>query len=390
MIKPRIIWAFCFMGALLFFLFWESWVSLAALVVVIVVPLVLLVVNQLTANKLALSFAVPSLGEKNRELNGALLVSNQSLIPHAPLTCKLRCENLLTGEILCPQVMFPSGAKSNQEVAFSLESKFCGNIKVSLEQPKVYDPFGLWGNKLSEDPKGSICVLPQTFAPHLVVLQNMSKDIDADEYSQEKPGADPSETFAIRDYLPGDSLRRIHWKLSWKYDNLIVREPGLPVEHSFLVLLETSLSSDSAKQEPQVLDTIIEITVSLCQTMLEEEITFDIAWYDHDEQALVSRHINDTDDLSGLLGKLMSARSMPNDLNATERYSEKYGEASFEHVIYISPYLTEGIYSFAGEGRATAIICQSTAEVSLVDDGNMMTYYCSPETYVRELAYLEI
>ena len=35
--------------------------------------------------------------------------------------------------------------------------------------------------------------------------------------------------------IPGDDLRRIHWKMTAKTDRLIVREPGLPLQRSLLV-----------------------------------------------------------------------------------------------------------------------------------------------------------
>ena len=36
--------------------------------------------------------------------------------------------------------------------------------------------------------------------------------------------AGPGEDYDLRDYRPGDPMRSIHWKLSSKWDELIVRE----------------------------------------------------------------------------------------------------------------------------------------------------------------------
>ena len=43
-------------------------------------------------------------------------------------------------------------------------------------------------------------------------------------YSGSRPGDDPGETFDIREYREGDSIRQIHWKLTGKMDRLIIRE----------------------------------------------------------------------------------------------------------------------------------------------------------------------
>ncbi len=63
--------------------------------------------------------------------------------------------------------------------------------------------------------------------------------MDSDEYSMRKAGYDPSETFAIREYQPGDRIRQIHWKLTEKFDSLMVRDYGLPIQNTVLLLLET-------------------------------------------------------------------------------------------------------------------------------------------------------
>lgn len=38
------------------------------------------------------------------------------------------------------------------------------------------------------------------------------------------PGDDPGETYDIREYRSGDSIRQIHWKLSGKLDDIMIRE----------------------------------------------------------------------------------------------------------------------------------------------------------------------
>ncbi|MDR2598978.1 MAG: DUF58 domain-containing protein [Oscillospiraceae bacterium] len=50
-----------------------------------------------------------------------------------------------------------------------------------------------------------------------------------------KPGGGYSEDHDMRKYLPGDPVKSIHWKLSAKYDSLIIREPLVPPNHSRLV-----------------------------------------------------------------------------------------------------------------------------------------------------------
>lgn len=49
---------------------------------------------------------------------------------------------------------------------------------------------------------------------------------------QNRKGSDASEMFDIRDYVPGDDIRTIHWKLSGKTDELIVRQASAPSHYN--------------------------------------------------------------------------------------------------------------------------------------------------------------
>ena len=52
-------------------------------------------------------------------------------------------------------------------------------------------------------------------------------------------GDDPGETYDIRSYMPGDNIRQIHWKLTGKLDDVMIREKSYPVDDTVLLLAES-------------------------------------------------------------------------------------------------------------------------------------------------------
>ena len=60
-------------------------------------------------------------------------------------------------------------------------------------------------------------------------------------YSGARPGDDPGETFDIREYQEGDSIRQIHWKLTGKLDKMMIRQRSFPVDDTVLILAEPFL-----------------------------------------------------------------------------------------------------------------------------------------------------
>ena len=81
--------------------------------------------------------------------------------------------------------------------------------------------------------------------------------MESDLYSTQKPGSDPSETFGLREYMPGDSLHSVHWKLSAKSGQWMVRQCSAPLSHSIVLLIEFFKPSDPSSTP---LDTLLDCT----------------------------------------------------------------------------------------------------------------------------------
>jgi hypothetical protein len=60
-----------------------------------------------------------------------------------------------------------------------------------------------------------------------------------------KPGGGYSELHDHRAYRPGDPVKDIHWKLSLKSDELVVREPLEPVHRRVILAVRTPRGAES-------------------------------------------------------------------------------------------------------------------------------------------------
>ena len=348
-----------------------------------------MVINRIVANKVEVILQATQISEKNERFICHLKVKNEQRFPLAPIHCRLKCENLLTGEARESVISFPLGGKEKDVIPFYLESQYCGSIRISIMYFKIYDVFGLWAVNVNCEEKAETIVLPLTFPLSLSVSTHMRKDVEAHEYSQNKAGSDPSETFAIREYHPGDNLHRIHWKLSAKFDELLIKEPGLPIQHSLLVLLETNFLGNLELQ-PDIKDTLIEIMLSTCQKMTEEQISYEVAWRDHENDRFFHSHVQNIEDLTGVTNKLLSARYQNNEINTLTSLTEINERSHFEHILYISSFLPEDISRFSTEILLTGIICTQNAEAISDKTNNLNLYYCSPANYETELSVLSI
>ena len=98
------------------------------------------------------------------------------------------------------------------------------------------DPFGIYQAELKHNAKLPITVLPPVVPlPPLWIRANG----DTGESSDRQRALEYAVSAAgVREYQPGDSLRRIHWRTSARRDELFVRLFDGPTTHSWWIVLD--------------------------------------------------------------------------------------------------------------------------------------------------------
>ena len=118
----------------------------------------------------------------------------------------------------------------------------------------------------------------------------------ADDGTSNRRGEDRSEVYQLREYRPGDDIRQIHWKLSSKLDRMIVRDPGLPLERSVLLLWERRGTPAAQESDallvfwdkrtggnPQQMDALAEVVSSAGMALLQSGVPYTLCWTDRDD-----------------------------------------------------------------------------------------------------------
>lgn len=168
-----------------------------------------------------------------------IYLENRSILPISYARVKLyvhRSGRKKTRKVNLTTAIAP---RSSQTVDIELRSMRCELITLKLKRVLITDYFHILEVSRKNPVISQIVVLP-----HLPVKDMMDEmfsqvsNSDACLYSADKPGDDPSEVFAIREYKPGDKMRNIHWKLTTKYDSFMVKENSFPVSREDTVLID--------------------------------------------------------------------------------------------------------------------------------------------------------
>lgn len=327
-----------------------SGAALGLLAALVLLPLCCLPVNLILARRVKLSVRMPVNGRKGETAEAELIMQNPTRLPGC-LVCRVRAENQLNGQRAVYRLSRGIVPKCGGSMPLAISSRYCGRLRLTVEDARLYDCFGLIGIRLSTDAHGAVVIQPETFPQNLLVTPAQAYVQDNEDFANDRPGQDLSEVFQIRDYVPGDSQRQIHWKLSHKYDRLIVKDPSLPITRSAAVFWERAEDDPT----PERTDAQAEIVVSVCRNLLAQSVQFTVGWNDAAGQC-VWMQVRELDDLIGILPRLLTA-SPTRGLSGAALLRQSTPAGAYSHLIYIAARRNEAVDDLSALGRLTALIC---------------------------------
>ncbi|MDF1493219.1 DUF58 domain-containing protein [Caproiciproducens sp. CPB-2] len=326
-------------AAILFFIFFKEYLAFFTLVLILILPffswLFLVLAVRKTTAELAAQNVTPY---KNQEFSLYITLKSASAFPLLRAKLHFSCVNSLSGERQEQTLFTPVNARSEQTAEYRMQSRYCGRITVKLTQLQYYDPLGIFQISRKPDLRAECFIAPRVHPVDSSIDMTAAAGTESNTYSEEKPGDDPSEIFDVRAFRSGDRLRSIHWKLSSKLDELMVKEFSLPVDSGIRVLLEL-LAPDM-----ETLDALMETAASLSHFFTENRIIHRIEWYGKEEDRLYTSLIQSDEDLASLLNSLLSAQSYREEPYVLKSRSKTEQDAgSFSHAVYITGKLTEAL-----------------------------------------------
>ena len=198
---------------------WLSWVLLLTVLTLPVLSLLVSLSGMLTTR---ITLLAPRHVQISAEAE--VLADVQTKGPKMPTDIRLTAMHPLTGE----QISLRPGD--------SLPTEHCGALLITAKRARCFDLLGLWRRRVRNISTAKLFVLPSPVQEEL--SQSLEQQLAVSW--RPKPGGGFSEQHEMREYRPGDNLNQIHWKLSAKTGDLIIREPMEPLGNHLLLTMDLS------------------------------------------------------------------------------------------------------------------------------------------------------
>lgn len=377
-IKAFISWVFVAVLLLLVLFFRDSKVALCALVFWIFFPIVSTILNLFLKKKIHVHIELNESTGKGQEEEVRLTLTNQGWLSPLHIYVRVKVENTLTKECISKELVFPVVSKKSATESFFIRTDHCGYLKITVTDIILLDWIGFVAIRCHKNEiyaKGQTVVLPDTFVPQVILDPATCYDSEAQEWSPYRKGNDQTETHALRDYVPGDSLRQIHWKLSSKRGELIVRELSMPETKTLLVFWNRKCQGSAEE-----MDAMAESVASIMQALWENGEAYTLGWAQDEEVSFVP--VGTEEELQQAIALMLKG----------EFIAEENVQNDYAKIIYFGMAEEElpEIVAMRKEAVITEVLCSHDKEnVKISADGNNTIVY-NAKTYREDLGRVEL
>lgn len=289
----------------------------------------------LTKRKTSIAISV-----KNSTVNGEPIkllfdMENKSIIPAFMIRARINVVNMNFGLESQATKCFSLCGRSKKQFEFEMKCEYCGKYLINVEYVKIYDFFGIFSSKLCQKKAFETCMYPRYYNVDSI-SQVMRTNYEKEKYFSHRKGHILSEILQYREYQKGDSLKLINWKLSNKYDQLVVREFDTPTDNQLLIIFDT-FEGDRAYK-----NIVYSVLTSVSITYAQNNISHYISWYNPVKKIIENNSIERYEDVFRNIKNVFETETEEDHISIgylmENRIIDKYAK-----VIYITNKIADGL-----------------------------------------------
>ncbi len=170
-----------------------------------------------------------------------------------------------------------------------LDAAYCGEIRVRCTNLWAMDVMQLFRVRIADFPETRAMIYPGRVNLETELVRGTSGAPEKEGLLQNRRGSDRSEIYDTREYVPGDDIRSIHWKLSGKLDQLIVREASDPSHYELLILPDSGLMQGEKETAKAERNTVAAVFAEAGEQLCRQGVSFCVGLLSQD--GLVLREV---------------------------------------------------------------------------------------------------
>lgn len=175
---------------------------------------------------------------------------------------------------------------------FPLDVRFdhIGRYTAGLKKVKIYGLLGILSFTLDKGSVYNIEVLPNVWdIEQLDVSEMIQLENPFSKIAAQVEGGDYSD---IREYVAGDSIKSIHWKLSAHTNTYMTKRMETYGNPGMTVVLDLCCGTCDSESKMKMFDAVVEAAMSICYFALRNGLENDLHFIDRDDNDIAYSAVN--------------------------------------------------------------------------------------------------
>lgn len=178
---------------------------------------------------------------------------------------------------------FTMAAKSASDFAFDLRMDHIGEYRAGVRSMEIYDFLGLFRFPLGVSKELNVMVMPAKRDDLGVDFSARSMSESTDQRSTAV--SDGFDYSGVREYAIGDSMKRIHWKLSAHSPNYMTKITEMSMRNDMVIVLDVNAPQTDAETLACLYDAVVETALAFAENAHREEAEFYMLYTDKEGAA---------------------------------------------------------------------------------------------------------
>ena len=221
---------------------------------------------------------------RGEKVSVALKIINGSFLICPKARAQLCVSDLFGGDDTVSSTTFTMGGRSNSVFSFDIEMKHIGVYTAGVKTLRIYDMTGLFCVTIPGSRDFTVAVLPRTYSLDEIELED--RLLTESRNTQRGTVSDGFDYTGVREYALGDSMKRIHWKLSAHSSGYMTKITETSYKSDMTVALDLTAPPLDRKLLADIYDCLIETGLSCVEQALAKEVEHSLVFVGRDQEII--------------------------------------------------------------------------------------------------------
>lgn len=246
---------------------------------------------------------------RGQQVKVQMKVSNKSVFVCPRAKAEIYISDYFGNDDSTTETYFTLDSKSTTDFSFDITMEHVGVYTAGIRSMRVYDLLGVFSITLPFDNGFSVIVLPQIHDQEMSLSSDLITDSpDASSFSEN----DGFDYTGVREYVVGDSMKRIHWKLSAHSFGYMTKVNEVGKKSDLSVVLDTVSEKYDSETLLSINDSLMETALSGIAQAQRMDIEHSLMYIDKENQ-LVSMVPRSEYDYIDLVRNISTITSNPDE-----------------------------------------------------------------------------